>query len=94
MNFVSRRACLVNQNASSSGINRGGILLTPTEREWSEELVDTVDRERVDFIQKYFHVEWPDRAIYHTMINTTIGDDAVVHMILEVMKTLDGRISA
>ena len=39
-----------------------------------EQLVDTVDRERVDFIQKYFHVEWPDRAIYHTKINTAIGD--------------------
>jgi cytidylate kinase len=60
----------------------------------AEELVDTVDRERVDFIQKYFHVEWPDRAIYHTMINTTIGDDAVVHMILEVMKTFDARVTA
>ena len=60
----------------------------------AEELVDTVDRERVDFIQKYFHAEWPDRAIYHTMINTTIGDDAVVHMILEVMKTFDARVTA
>ena len=60
----------------------------------AEELVDTVDRERVDFIQKYFHVEWPDRAIYHTMINTTIGDDAVVHMILEVMKTFEARVTA
>src|ERR1700676_1322122 len=49
----------------------------------AEQLVDTVDRERVDFIQKYFHVEWPDRPIYHTMINTTIGDAAVVHMILD-----------
>jgi cytidylate kinase len=53
------------------------------------QLVDTVDRERVDFIQKYFHVEWPDRPIYHTMINTAIGDGAVVHMILDLMKTLD-----
>jgi Cytidylate kinase-like family len=53
----------------------------------AEELVDTVDRERADFIQKYFHVEWPDRAIYHTMINTTIGGDAVVQMILEVQTT-------
>src|SRR6202021_3697122 len=40
----------------------------------AEQLVDTVDRERVDFIQKYFHVEWPDRPIYHTMLNTAIRD--------------------
>jgi len=55
----------------------------------AQQLVDTVDRERADFIQKYFHVEWPDRAIYHTMINTAIGDEAVVHMILDLMVTVD-----
>jgi len=60
----------------------------------AEQLVDTVDRERVDFIQKYFHVEWPDRVVYHTMINTAIGDEAVVHMIVDFMKTLDARVSA
>ncbi len=60
----------------------------------AEQLVDSVDRERADFIQKYFHVEWPDRAIYHTMINTTIGDEAVVQMILDFMKTLDARVTA
>ncbi len=55
----------------------------------AEELVDSIDRERADFIQKYFHVEWPDRAIYHTMINTAIGDAAVVDMILDFMNTID-----
>jgi cytidylate kinase len=60
----------------------------------AEQLVDTVDRERADFIQKYFHVEWPDRAIYNTMINTVIGDEAVVRMILEFMKTLEARATA
>src|SRR6202008_615065 len=25
----------------------------------AQQLVDTIDRERADFIQKYFHVEWP-----------------------------------
>jgi len=62
--------------------------------EEAKQLVDIVDRDRADFIQKYFHVEWPDRAIYHTMINTAIGDEAVAHMILEVMKTLDTKITA
>jgi shikimate kinase len=58
------------------------------------QLVDTVDRERMDFIQKYFNVEWPDRAVYHAMINTTIGDDAVVHTILDFMKTVDAGVPA
>lgn len=53
------------------------------------ELVDTVDRERADYIEKYFHVEWPNRAIYHAMMNTAVGDGAVAHMILDLMKSLD-----
>src|ERR1700735_2627559 len=60
----------------------------------AEQLVDTVDRERVDFIRKYFNVEWPDRAIHHTMLNTAIGDEPVVHMILDLMRTLEARVSA
>ncbi|MGA2420236.1 MAG: cytidylate kinase-like family protein [Candidatus Acidiferrum sp.] len=54
----------------------------------AQELVDTVDRDRKDFIQKYFHADWPDRTAYHTMINTAIGDQAVVRIILDLMKTL------
>src|SRR5580704_9571512 len=60
----------------------------------AEQLVDTVDRERIDFIQKYFHVEWPDRSVYHSMINTAIGDDGVLQIILDVMKLLEARIPA
>ena len=51
--------------------------------------MDTVDQERADFIQKYFHVEWPNRAVYHTMINTAIGDEVVVRTILDFAKTLE-----
>jgi cytidylate kinase len=60
----------------------------------AQELVDTVDRDRVDFIQRYFGVEWPNRAVYHAMINTAIGDEAVVHMILDLMKTVDAKVTA
>jgi cytidylate kinase len=54
----------------------------------AEQLVDSVDRERADFIDKYFRVEWPNRAVYHAMINTAIGDQAVVHLIRDIMETL------
>jgi Cytidylate kinase-like family len=60
----------------------------------AEQLVDTVDRERVAFIQKYFHVEWPDRVVYHTMINTAIGDDAVLRVILDLMETVNAKLTA
>lgn len=53
----------------------------------AEELVDTVDRERIDFIQRYFHVEWPNRSLYHVMINTSIGEENVIETILNLMKT-------
>jgi hypothetical protein len=59
----------------------------------AELLVDTVDQERAAFIQKYFGVEWPDRAVYHSMINTAIGDGAVVQMILDFMGALDGKVA-
>jgi cytidylate kinase len=55
----------------------------------AQQLVDSVDQERTDFIRKYFNVEWPNRAIYHAMINTALGDEAVVNMILDFMKALD-----
>jgi cytidylate kinase len=57
----------------------------------AEERVDSVDRERVEFIQKYFRADWPDRTAYHAMINTATGDQCVTHMILDLMKTLDAK---
>ncbi len=55
----------------------------------AQELVDTVDAERADFIAKYFNAEWPNRALYHAMINTAPGDAAVIDAILNLMKTLE-----
>ena len=60
----------------------------------AEQLVDTVDRERADFIQKYFNVEWPDRSIYHGMMNTAIGDEAVLQIILAVLNLYQARATA
>jgi cytidylate kinase len=55
----------------------------------AQELVATVDRERADYIEKYFHVEWPNRAIYHAMMNTAPGDDAVVQAILDLKRIVE-----
>ena len=59
----------------------------------AQELVDTVDRERAGFIEKYFHVAWPDRAVYHLMLNTAVGDETVVQTIVDFMKTFDSKIT-
>jgi cytidylate kinase len=57
----------------------------------AEERVDSVDRERADFIQKYFKVDWPDRPIYHAMLNTAIGDECTTNMILSLAETYQTR---
>lgn len=57
----------------------------------ARELVDTVDHERVDFIQRYFHVEWPTRWLYHLMLNTSIGEEKVVETILDFRKMIESK---
>jgi cytidylate kinase len=44
----------------------------------ADELVTTVDRDRASFIKKYFHVKWPNRFLYHAMLNTGAGDETVI----------------
>jgi len=55
----------------------------------AEEAVDTVDQERADFIDKYFQMEWPNRSLYHAMLNTAVGDETVIQTILQLKKALE-----
>jgi len=56
------------------------------------ELAETVDRDRAAYIKEYFGVEWPFRRhLYHLMINTAIGEDAVVKMILDSISALQTK---
>jgi cytidylate kinase len=55
------------------------------------ELVETVDAERAAYIKQYFGLEWPCRALYHLMVNSRIGDEAVVRTILDGMNVLETR---
>lgn len=57
----------------------------------AEEQVDMVDEERGAFIQKYFQVEWPNRAVYHAMLNTRFGDELVIRTILNLKQAIDGE---
>jgi len=57
----------------------------------AEELVDTVDAERIDFIKHYFNADWPTRCLYHMMINTAVGNENVLSIILETLQTLETR---
>jgi cytidylate kinase len=62
----------------------GGI----SEREVGE-LVDTVDNDRAAFVEKYFHMQWPNRPLYHAMLNTVAGNDIVIDTILRLKKALE-----
>jgi len=56
----------------------------------AEELVDSVDRERIAYVKHYFNADWPTRSLYHMMLNTAVGDDKVVKTILETMRRVEG----
>jgi len=58
--------------------------------EEAEELVDSVDRERMAYVKHYFDADWPTRSLYHLMLNTAVGDGPVVQTILNTMRLLEG----
>jgi cytidylate kinase len=59
-----------------------------TEHE-AEDLVDTVDRERIAFIKHYFDADWPTRSLYHVMLNTAVGNEPVIETILKTMRLVE-----
>jgi cytidylate kinase len=60
----------------------------------AEELVDTVDQDRIEFVKHYFNADWPTRSLYHMMINTAIGNEHVLSAILSMKETLESRLAA
>ena len=62
--------------------------------EEAEELVDTVDRDRIEFVRHYFNADWPTRCLYHMMINTAIGNEHVLSAILSMKETLENRLAS
>lgn len=49
------------------------------------ELAETVDRDRAAFIKQYFNVDWPERHRFHLMVNSGMGDEAAVEIILNAV---------
>ena len=50
------------------------------EREAIEQ-VDTIDRDRAAFVEKYLKLDWPSRQLYNAMFNTEMGDSYVAEML-------------
>ena len=66
------------------------LALTKNEKE-ANELVDTVDQDRVAFVKHYFGKDWPYRPLYHAMLNTALGDDITIDAILNLMTALNQK---
>jgi cytidylate kinase len=49
------------------------------------QLVDTMDEDRRKFVKHHFDHEWPNRQLFHAMLNTGIGDDVTVEAILNLL---------
>lgn len=63
-------------------------LLGKSARE-AEHLLDNIDQERIEFVKRYFNADWPTRSLYHMMINTAIGNEHVISIILNSMGTFE-----
>ncbi len=55
------------------------------------ERAENVDRERAEYMRKYFDVEWPARHFFHLMINSTLGDEMVVDTIVHSVSALESE---
>jgi len=51
-------------------------------------LVDAMDEERRKFVKHYFGREWPDRHLFHVMLNTAVGDEVTADVILYLLKAV------
>ncbi len=65
------------------------VLAMGKSREEAEDLVENVDKERIAYIKHYFNADWPTRSLYHQMLNTVVGDENVISMILSGMHALE-----
>src|ERR1700686_4792207 len=52
------------------------------------QLVQTVDRDRADFIRQNFGIQFPARHFFHLMVNSTMGETAVVQTVLDALSAL------
>jgi cytidylate kinase len=59
-----------------------------SERE-AMELAQTVDLDRAAFIKKYFNVDWPERHRFHLMVNSSLGEEVVLEIILGAVQRFE-----
>jgi cytidylate kinase len=70
------------------------LIAQGTSQSEAEDQVERVDRERAAFIKTYFKAEWPNRPVYHAMLNTATGDSAVIGAMLSFMHAVPANQAA
>lgn len=55
----------------------------------ARQLIEEIDRDRATFIRHYFGGEWPHRPLYNLMINSKLGDEYVIEMLLQHVAAAD-----
>ena len=60
-------------------------------RSEAEQLVETVDQDRAAFIKHFFGVTWPDRQRFDLMVNSTMGEEVAINLVLNSIDWLDKR---
>lgn len=56
-----------------------------------ESAMDATDRERAAYVKRHFGREWRDPELYHLMINSALGVDAAVAVLLGALDALEAR---
>jgi cytidylate kinase len=57
--------------------------------EEATQLVQTVDRDRADFIKQNFGIQFPARHYFHLMVNSTMGENAAVQTVLNALSAVE-----
>jgi cytidylate kinase len=52
-------------------------------------LVDTLDEDRRKFVKHQYGHEWPNRQLFHAMLNTGAGDDMTIEAILNLLNAVN-----
>lgn len=55
----------------------------PEQARFAEQELAATDRRRATYIRRYFGQDWTDRRLYHLMLNSCMGFDAMVHATLD-----------
>jgi hypothetical protein len=59
---------------------------TPQEKAITE--VDTIDKDRAEFVKSYLKLNWPEYQLYDAMFSTERGDSYVAEMLAQCAQQL------